>query len=184
MTLSNPLPKRLPEFSRLGEHTTEWKRANLEVLAPFDSYENWQMRIDRAEDCKNFVYFSDHFSTRLKEKIKREIILCCRMCGSETGDVDPTDSNSRLSLLVFPLVSMTNWTAPKWKNIDVVCSACREGTIALQIKRPSAHMLMVQIRRSKAIDQLTLLDWLVSKYPDQAQQFLDRRPSRRPSRYF
>jgi hypothetical protein len=44
---------------------------------------------------------------------------------------------------------------------------CNEGAANLTLDRPSAHKLLVQVRRAPASDQLELLKWLKTKFPDQ-----------------
>jgi hypothetical protein len=123
------------------------------------------------------LWFSDEIPIRARQAISKRGELSCKLCGRTQGDADPTTTGRRLRLFVSRFVEPQVWSGKASKNIDIMCTACREGLVGLQLDRPSARKLKIQVRRANGIDQLDLLNWLVKKYPDQARKYLK---SRRP----
>lgn len=120
-------------------------------------------------------WFSDRISRATRRSLSKRRDLSCKMCGRCSGDADPTTSGRRLRLFISPFVDPANWSDEPSKNVEVHCTACREGLHGLQIDRPSARKLKIQVRRARGEDQLELLNWLVEQYPEYTRQCLRKR---------
>lgn len=123
--------------------------------------------------------FSNGVPNRLKHHIAKRTDVACKSCGRSQGDRDPTTSGRRLRLFVSPLVDADKWVGAPSRNIEAICTACREGLEQLAIDRPTARKLKMEVRRAGGDDQVEVLRWLVQKYPDHARLYMKMRVSRR-----
>ena len=52
-------------------------------------------------------------------------------------------------------------------NLRAICSVRNEGARNLTLDRPTARKLLIRVRRATSADQLTVLRWLLEKFPTQ-----------------
>lgn len=96
----------------------------------------------------------------------------CQMCGAVAGEPHPYDTKRRTRLHIGHIIDKTQGGSDDPGNLRALCSVCNEGAKNLTHDRPSAHKLLVQIRRARGSDQLEVLDWLIAKFPEQAKKKL------------
>lgn len=87
----------------------------------------------------------------------------CQRCGAAPGEDNPYEPGRPVLVAVDwePLDASGNSRHPRR-----VCSLCSDGARHLEIERPSADELLIQVRRASAADQFKVLNWLRTKFPD------------------
>lgn len=90
-------------------------------------------------------------------------VLHCQRCGAQPGQDDPYDPGRPILMTVGsePLDE-----SGLRRHQTLVCSLCSEGARYLTLDQPSAERLLVQIRRAHTADQIEILRWLKTKFPD------------------
>jgi hypothetical protein len=53
-----------------------------------------------------------------------------------------------------------------------ICSVCNEGASNITLTRPDLKKLFTEVRRATNGDQLEVLKWLITKFPQQAKELL------------
>jgi hypothetical protein len=96
----------------------------------------------------------------------------CQMCGAVAGERHPYDGRI-VRLHIGHILDKEKGGSDEVSNLRAVCSVCNEGLANVALQRPSARVLLSQIRRANNVDQLDVLKWLVKKYPDQARQMVE-----------
>ena len=94
----------------------------------------------------------------------------CQMCGTAAGEVHPYDQGRKTRLHIGHIVDKSMGGSDKPSNLRAICSVCNEGASNLTLNRPDAIKLIAQVRRAPNSDQLDILKWLVSKFPEQAKE--------------
>ncbi|MBI5178744.1 MAG: HNH endonuclease [Nitrospinae bacterium] len=90
----------------------------------------------------------------------------CQMCGAAAGEPHPYDPSRKTRLHIGHVIDKSQGGTDDPSNLRAICSVCNEGASNLTLDRPSAHKLLVQIRRAPAHEQLEVLEWLKRKFPD------------------
>ncbi len=96
----------------------------------------------------------------------------CQMCGAVAGEPHPYNPNRKTRLHIGHIIDKSQGGTDDASNLRALCSVCNEGASNLTLDRPSSQKLLIQVRRAKGGDQLELLEWLIQKYPKQAQDIL------------
>lgn len=117
---------------------------------------------------------------RLISKETRALVLdrngfTCQMCGAVAGEPHPYDPGRKTRLHIGHIVDKSMHGSDEYSNLRAICSVCNEGARNLTLDRPSAAKLLVQVRRAQTIDQQRVLDWLITKFPNQAADLLNKR---------
>lgn len=92
----------------------------------------------------------------------------CKMCGLGVNDASPYDGGPvRLTVgLIVPRDRGGSYSAD---NARALCGDCAEGLDRVAfVERPSARLLLTQLRRATRADQVAVLRRLVQKFPEQA----------------
>ena len=87
------------------------------------------------------------------------------MCGTAAGDMHPFDG-SRTRLHIGHVIEKSQGGTDTPENLRAICSICNEGASNITAAKPDAVRLLAQLRRARGTDQLTVLEWLVRKYPE------------------
>lgn len=91
----------------------------------------------------------------------------CQMCGAVAGEEHPYRKGTKTRLHIGHIIDKSQGGSDDPSNLRALCSVCNEGAANLTLDRPSAHKLLVQLRRAKTEDQLAILAWLHHKFPNQ-----------------
>ena len=97
------------------------------------------------------------------------------MCGTVAGEVHPYDAGRKTRLHIGHILDKSMGGTDEPGNLRAICSVCNEGASNLTLTRPDALRLLTQIRRSATLDQLEILNWIIQKFPEQANQVLQDR---------
>ncbi|NJD01633.1 MAG: HNH endonuclease [Ruminiclostridium sp.] len=96
----------------------------------------------------------------------------CQMCGAVAGEPHPYDPTRKTRLHIGHIIDKSMGGTDDPANLRAICSVCNEGASNLTLDRPSYDKLLIQIRRATGGDQLKALEWLVKKFPEQAQTLI------------
>jgi len=96
----------------------------------------------------------------------------CQMCGAVAGEPHPYDPSRKVRLHIGHIVDKSIGGTDDQSNLRALCSVCNEGAANLTLDRPSHDKLLIQIRRATGADQLKVLEWLIKKYPKQAERII------------
>lgn len=94
----------------------------------------------------------------------------CQMCGAVAGEAHPYDPHRRTRLHIGHILDKSLGGSDEPSNLRALCSICNEGASNITMQRPRADRLLVQIRRAPVLDQLEVLRWLITKFPQQAKK--------------
>jgi hypothetical protein len=98
----------------------------------------------------------------------------CQMCGAAAGEPHPADPSRVTRLHIGHIIDKSMGGTDDPGNLRAVCSICNEGAKNLTLDRPSLMKLLIQVRRATGGDQLSVLKWLIGKYPTQTAALLPR----------
>lgn len=93
----------------------------------------------------------------------------CQMCGAVAGEPHPYDPTRKTRLHIGHIIDKSQGGKDEADNLRALCSVCNEGASNLTLNRPTALKLLAQVRRAGGTEQLEVLKWLVSKFPQQAK---------------
>lgn len=96
----------------------------------------------------------------------------CQMCGAVAGEPHPIDPTRKTRLHIGHVIDKSQGGNDEPYNLRALCSLCNEGASNLTLERPSALKLLAQIRRARASEQLEVLKWLVSKFPQEVKALI------------
>jgi len=96
----------------------------------------------------------------------------CQSCGAVAGEPHPTDPSKNTRLHIGHIIDKSEGGTDEPENLRALCSVCNEGIANLSLPRPLAERLLIQIRRATGGDQVKVLEWLVRKFPRQAEQLV------------
>lgn len=99
----------------------------------------------------------------------------CQMCGAVAGEPHPYDPTRKTRLHIGHIIDKSMGGTDDYANLRAICSVCNEGASNLTLDRPSYEKLLIQIRRATGADQLKVLEWLLKKFPAQAQSLLENK---------
>lgn len=94
----------------------------------------------------------------------------CQMCGAVAGEPHPYDTTRKTRLHLGHIKDKSQGGADDPSNLRALCSVCNEGASNLTLDRPTAQKLLIQVRRARREDQISVLQWLIKKYPDFVNQ--------------
>lgn len=168
------------ELREVAGNITEWARRVRELR----SEEGYQIQThnDRSDlkpgqyilvDPKPNPAFERAISKETRAYVLDRNGFTCQMCGAVAGEPHPYDSSRKTRLHIGHIVDKSQGGTDDPGNLRALCSVCNEGASNLTLERPSVEKLLIQVRRAKSGDQLSLLEWLIRKFPKQANTLLD-----------
>ena len=121
-------------------------------------------------DPKPKPAFGRNISKELRAFVLDRNGFTCQMCGAVAGEPAPFDPNRKTRLHIGHIIDKSLGGPDEVNNLRAVCSVCNEGARNLTLDRPSLQKLLVQVRRATHQDQLSVLQWLLQKFPAQVQE--------------
>ena len=116
------------------------------------------------------------FSREISKETRAYVLdrngFTCQMCGAVAGEPHPHDPTRKTRLHIGHIVDKSMGGTDDPPNLRALCSVCNEGAANLTLDRPSHEKLMIQIRRATGADQLKALEWLIKKFPKQAEDMV------------
>lgn len=94
----------------------------------------------------------------------------CQMCGAAAGEPHPYDEGRKTRLHIGHIIDKSMGGSDEANNLRAICSVCNEGASNLTLNRPDTIKLIAQVRRAPAKDQLDVMKWLITKFPNQAKE--------------
>lgn len=92
----------------------------------------------------------------------------CQMCGAVAGEPHPYDPNRKTRLHIGHIIDKSAGGSDDPTNLRAICSVCNEGLSNISLARPDASKLLAQIRRAPIGDQIEVLRWLRTKFPNES----------------
>jgi len=89
----------------------------------------------------------------------------CQMCGAAAGEPHPYDNGRKTRLHLGHIIDKSMGGDDSSNNLRAICSVCNEGASNLTLNRPDTIKLIAQVRRAPAKDQIDVLKWLLTKFP-------------------
>lgn len=160
------------ELRKASGNISEWARRIRELRTE----EGYQILTHNdRDDLKPGEYLLENKKpqpafARAISKETRSLVLdrngfTCQMCGAVAGEPHPYDPGRKTRLHIGHVIDKSMGGTDDLGNLRSICSVCNEGAKNLTTDRPSAMKLLIQMRRATGSDQLTVLDWLLKKYP-------------------
>ena len=114
------------------------------------------------------------FARQMSKEVRAFVLdrngFTCQMCGAVAGELHPFDpAGRRTRLHIGHIIDKSKGGSDDYSNLRALCSLCNEGAQNITAMRPDLKQLLVGVRRATADDQLTVLAWLVKKFPLQAR---------------
>ncbi|MDR2014387.1 MAG: HNH endonuclease [Azoarcus sp.] len=98
----------------------------------------------------------------------------CQMCGAVAGEPHPYDPTRKTRLHLGHIIDKSLGGTDDAANLRAICSVCNEGASNATLTRPDLQKLLVQVRRATALDQVSVMEWLMKKFPKQAKDGLEK----------
>jgi hypothetical protein len=127
------------------------------------------------EDPKPQPAFAREISKELRAYVLDRNGFTCQMCGAVAGEPHPYEPARKTRLHIGHVIDKSMGGTDDPSNLRAICSICNEGASNLTLDRPSHEKLLIQIRRATGADQLKVLEWLIKKFPEQANKLADKR---------
>jgi hypothetical protein len=121
------------------------------------------------EDAKPQPAFAREISKEVRAYVLDRNGFTCQMCGAVAGEPHPYDPTRKTRLHIGHIIDKSMGGTDDPSNLRALCSVCNEGAANLTLDRPSHEKLLIQIRRATGADQLKVLEWLIKKFPKQAE---------------
>lgn len=160
--------------------TSEWGRRVRELRG--EEGMNIVTHNDRSElkpgqymlvDLKPLPSFDRGISKETRAFVLDRNGFTCQMCGSAAGEPHPYDPGRKTRLHIGHIVDKSMGGTDQPNNLRAICSVCNEGASNLTLNRPDTIKLLAQVRRATIKDQLDILKWLITKFPQQSGQFVN-----------
>lgn len=160
---------------------TEWARRVRELR----QLEGWDIRTDKDDSSlkpgqymlassKPKPVFADEISKETRAFVLDRNGYTCQMCGAAAGEPHPTNPAMKTRLHLGHIVDLSQGGTNDASNLRAQCSVCNEGAQNGTLPRPETIWLSAQVRRAGGTEQLTVLKWLVRKFPNQTREFLEK----------
>jgi len=119
-------------------------------------------------DLKPLPAFERGISKEARAYVLDRNGFTCQMCGAVAGEPHPYDPGRKTRLHLGHVIDKSMGGTDDANNLKAICSVCNEGASNVTLNRPDAMKLLTQIRRATSADQLEILKWIITKFPDQA----------------
>lgn len=119
-------------------------------------------------DLKPLPAFERGISKETRAYVLDRNGFTCQMCGAVAGEPHPYDPGRKTRLHLGHVIDKSMGGTDDANNLKAICSVCNEGASNVTLNRPDAMKLLTQIRRATSADQLEILKWIITKFPDQA----------------
>jgi 5-methylcytosine-specific restriction endonuclease McrA len=123
-------------------------------------------------DLKPLPSFERGISKEVRAFVLDRNGFTCQMCGATAGEPHPHDTGRKTRLHIGHVLDKSMGGNDEPGNLKAICSVCNEGASNFTLNRPEAIKLIAQVRRATASDQLDILKWVISKFPEQAKGIL------------
>ena len=126
-------------------------------------------------DLKPLPAFSRNISKETRAYVLDRNGFTCQQCGAVAGEPHPYDEGRKTRLHIGHIIDKSLGGNDEPSNLKALCSVCNEGSSNLTLIRPNSQKILIQLRRSPAVAQLEVLSWLISKYPIQSKEILEKK---------
>lgn len=117
--------------------------------------------------------FARAISKDTRAKVIERNGMTCQMCGIGTGEPHPDDSGRKARMHIGHVIDKSMGGNDSLDNLRMLCSVCNEGASNISMPPPDAIKVMAQVRKTRKLDQILILEWLVNKFPEEAKKMVD-----------
>ncbi len=167
------------ELRKAAGNTSEWGRRIRELrneegyqILTHNDRSNLKPGDYLLEDPKPMPAFARGISKETRALVLDRNGYTCQMCGAAAGEPHPYDATRKTRLHIGHIKDKSLGGDDEPSNLRAICSVCNEGAANITLERPSASKLLAQIRRAPANDQISVLNWLIHKFPKDAKKQL------------
>ncbi|MBI5493194.1 MAG: HNH endonuclease [Deltaproteobacteria bacterium] len=125
-------------------------------------------------DLKPLPAFERGISKELRALVLDRNGFTCQMCGVGAGEIHFFDGR-KTRLHIGHIVDKSMGGKDDPSNLRAICSVCNEGAANITLERPAAIKLLAQIRRATRSEQIKVLEWLLNKFPNETNQFINNK---------
>ncbi len=127
----------------------------------------------KLTDAKNRPAFARGISKETRAFVLDRNGFTCQMCGAVAGEPHTYDQGGRKTRLhIGHIIDKSMGGTDDPGNLRAICSVCNEGAKNLTLPRPDWLKLSAQLRRAPGDVQVTALEWLIGKFPNQAKSII------------
>jgi hypothetical protein len=98
----------------------------------------------------------------------------CQSCGVSAGEIHPFNGR-KVTLQLGHIIDKSMGGGDDENNLQALCSVCNEGSSNITDNRPDFIKLKAQIKRAPKDVQLELLEWFITKFPNQSSEQLKKK---------
>lgn len=167
------------ELRKIAGNTSEWGRRIRELrteegyqILTHNDRSNLKPGDYLLENSKPIPAFAREISKETRALVLDRNGYTCQMCGAAAGEPHPYDPTRKTRLHIGHIKDKSLGGDDDPSNLRAICSVCNEGAANITPERPSASKLLAQIRRAPATDQISVLNWLIGKFPKDAKKQL------------
>jgi 5-methylcytosine-specific restriction endonuclease McrA len=198
--MTNKKPKKQGSRSKLRDFfiANAGNILNSETLRSVAGTSEWGRRVRelRNEEGMNIVTHNDRsnlkpgeyllvdlkplpsFERGISKEVRAFVLdrngFTCQMCGATAGEPHLYDIGRKTRLHIGHILDKSMGGHDEPGNLKAVCSVCNEGASNLTLNRPESIKLIAQVRRAPVADQLDILKWVITKFPDKARDILNK----------
>lgn len=198
--MANKPPRKKGSRAKLRDYFKEnvGKVLNSDTLREVAGTSEWARRVRelRNEEGLNIVTHNDRselkpgqyllvdlkplpaFERGISKETRAYVLdrngFTCQMCGAAAGEQHPYDNGRKTRLHIGHIIDKSMGGTDEPNNLRAICSVCNEGASNLTLNRPDTIKLIAQVRRAPAKDQLDVLQWLIQKFPKQADELTNK----------
>lgn len=167
------------ELRKVAGNTSEWGRRIRELrneegyqILTHNDRSNLKPGEYLLENSKPIPAFAREISKETRALVLDRNGYTCQMCGAAAGEPHPYDPTRKTRLHIGHIKDKSLGGDDDLSNLRAICSVCNEGAANITLERPSASKLLAQVRRAPANDQISVLNWLINKFPKDAKKQL------------
>lgn len=167
------------ELREAAGNITEWAR-RVRELRQLEGYDIHTDKDDsslrpgeyKLVSAKPRPVIDDRISAEVRAFVLDRNGFTCQMCGAGAGEPQPTDPTKKTRLHLGHIIDLSQGGSNDPTNLRALCSVCNGGAQNATISKPELVWLKAQVRRADGLSQLSVLEFLVRKYPRQTRELL------------
>ncbi len=118
--------------------------------------------------------FARSVSKEIRSLVLARNGFTCQMCGAGAGEPNPFDTTKKTRLHIGHIIDKSHGGSDDFSNLRAICSTCNEGAANIALATADVLQVLSQLRKTPRSDQVRILEFLVTKFPDDTQRLLDK----------
>ncbi|MEP7218006.1 MAG: HNH endonuclease [Bacteroidota bacterium] len=159
----------ISEWGRRVRELRQYEGMKIHTHNDDSSLKPWEYKL---VDLKPQPIFDSGISKEVRAFVLDRNGFTCQMCGAAAGEPHPDDNGRKTRLHIGHIIDLSMGGTNDPGNLRALCSVCNEGASNVTLERPKSEKLLVQLRRAPGVEQVKVLEWLIAKFPKQAQELV------------